>query len=571
MVAPCCRITSFARCLAFAGALIVGLVVATPYASASCSDLTQNGTETGVDCGGPCLTCDGAACSAGGQCKSGSCVDSVCAVVYSVNPSQGTAAAKPGGTAIAIDPTLTIGGSGTIAGARVLIASGLSSSQDVLAMPATTGITASYASSTGILTLSGTRSVAEYQAALRTVTYRNTNGTSPSMADRVITFSLGQNGLALEATGHFYEFVTGTLTWHAAETAAANRRYFGFRGYLVTVTSAAENAFVAAKLAGQGWMGSNDAGSERTWRWVTGPEGLEAGGAGRHFFTQTSGGSGGTATNGLRVDGSGSNCTVAGDCASGVCTSGTCKNYHNWSGGEPNQWGGDEDYGHFLTNSQWNDYRQDNGSIQGYVVEFGGMPNDPPSVLSGSRTVRILPLTCFDLAKNQTETDVDCGGVCSPCGTAQVCLTGSDCASLVCTGSGTKTCQEATCSDVVRNGNESDTDCGGSCAQDCADGKRCTENADCASNKCIGNICQVVACDDSVKNGDETDVDCGGSCGPCGNGNGCDDLGDCLSGYCSLAEICSTPNCNDGEHNALETGIDCGGILCGPCGSGSSA
>ena len=27
-----------------------------------------------------------------------------------------------------------------------------------------------------------------------------------------------------------------------------------------------------------------------------------------------------------------------------------------------------------------------------------------------------------------------------------------------------------------------------------------------------------VACDDAVKNGDETDVDCGGSCTPCADG-----------------------------------------------------
>lgn len=180
---------------------VSGLVIATPSASASCSDLVQNGSETGVDCGGTCLTCDGGACSAGAQCSSGSCVDGLCAVVYSVNPSLGTAAAKPGGPAIAVDPTLTVGGSGTIAGARVLIAAGFRSTEDVLAMPTTSGITASYSTSTGVLTLSGVATVAQYEAALRTVTYRNTNGTSPSTANREITFSLGQNGLALEETG----------------------------------------------------------------------------------------------------------------------------------------------------------------------------------------------------------------------------------------------------------------------------------------------------------------------------------------------------------------------------------
>ena len=34
-------------------------------------------------------------------------------------------------------------------------------------------------------------------------------------------------------------------------------------------------------------MGASDADEEGTWRWVTGPEGTEKDGSGRHFFTQT--------------------------------------------------------------------------------------------------------------------------------------------------------------------------------------------------------------------------------------------------------------------------------------------
>lgn len=45
----------------------------------SCSDSIQNGTETGLDCGGACpKRCDGTACTGDAQCKSGHCADGVC-------------------------------------------------------------------------------------------------------------------------------------------------------------------------------------------------------------------------------------------------------------------------------------------------------------------------------------------------------------------------------------------------------------------------------------------------------------------------------------------------------------
>lgn len=73
-----------------------------------------------------------------------------------------------------------------IISATVSITSGLNSSEDVLAFVDANGITGSYASGTGILTLSGTATVATYQAALRTVTYENTAG-SPDMTTRTIS------------------------------------------------------------------------------------------------------------------------------------------------------------------------------------------------------------------------------------------------------------------------------------------------------------------------------------------------------------------------------------------------
>ena len=49
-------------------------------------------------------------------------------------------------------------------------------------------------------------------------------------------------------------------------------------------------------------------------------------------------------------------------------------------------------------------------------------------------------------------------------------------------------CAAATCSDGVKNGNETDTDCGGSC-KGCATGKVCAKPADCATGACSGSVC----------------------------------------------------------------------------------
>ncbi|MEZ4225770.1 MAG: plastocyanin/azurin family copper-binding protein [Polyangiaceae bacterium] len=47
------------------------------------------------------------------------------------------------------------------------------------------------------------------------------------------------------------------------------------------------------------------------------------------------------------------------------------------------------------------------------------------------------------------------------------------------------------CSDNVKNGTETDVDCGGTCPK-CANGKACTQNGDCTSAQCAGNSCAWV-------------------------------------------------------------------------------
>jgi hypothetical protein len=183
--------------------------------------------------------------------------------------------------------------------------------------------------------------------------------------------------------------------------------------------------------------------------------------------------------------------------------------------------------------------------------------------------------TCFacnDSARNGTETGTDCGGPDCPnkCGTGQGCSNAvRDCISGVCTAG---TCRAPACNDNVRNGDETDVDCGGSCPNDCANNLGCAAGNDCISGVCIGNICQGPGCFDSVANGNETDVDCGGPlCADCANNLRCSISADCISGVCSgngNNRRCQVPTCNDTVRNGAETAVDCGGGTCPTCANG---
>jgi hypothetical protein len=49
----------------------------------------------------------------------------------------------------------------------------------------------------------------------------------------------------------------------------------------------------------------------------------------------------------------------------------------------------------------------------------------------------------------------------------------------------------ATCTDGVKNGNETDVDCGGGTCPRCATGKTCASRNDCASARCTAGTCQT--------------------------------------------------------------------------------
>jgi hypothetical protein len=72
-----------------------------------------------------------------------------------------------------------------------------------------------------------------------------------------------------------------------------------------------------------------------------------------------------------------------------------------------------------------------------------------------------------------------------------------------------------TCQDRVRDGDETDVDCGGSCKLACAGGAHCSVAADCQSRQCDAGVCAPPTCSDGVQDGGETGVDCGYNCAPC--------------------------------------------------------
>ena len=187
--------------------------------------------------------------------------------------------------------------------------------------------------------------------------------------------------------------------------------------------------------------------------------------------------------------------------------------------------------------------------------------------------------SCENSYRSEHETCVDGGGPqCNALG--QHCPLGADCRTDNDCDSGN--CYDGTCiscNDDEKNGDETDTDCGGARCAECSDGAACLLLSDCINRACyvasdtnpdpdghrMLGVC--VSHDNGIQDGDETCVDAGGptSSAQCPNGDGCLDDSDCISGSC-VGSVCQEQHpditCSDAAQGQLETDIDCGGEVC---------
>ena len=133
--------------------------------------------------------------------------------------------------------------------------------------------------------------------------------------------------------GHYYELITTSLGWADALATAGTFSHLGSQGYLVTLTSAAETTFVRDNLTTASyWAAGSDGEVEGVWKWMAGPE------LGQIFWN-----------NGVTVG------------------------YAGWSGGEPNNFGGNEDALQAnWSGLAWND--ASGGANNIYVVEYNAAP-----------------------------------------------------------------------------------------------------------------------------------------------------------------------------------------------------
>jgi hypothetical protein len=146
----------------------------------------------------------------------------------------------------------------------------------------------------------------------------------------------------------------------------------------------------------------------------------------------------------------------------------------------------------------------DNGNPGGGASCSTGLPG---ACSAGTMTCSGGALACV---ADQAPSAEVCDGIDNDCnGVADDGAASASCPSGVCAAGA---CQAASCTDGVKNGPETDVDCGGGCPSACPDGATCAANTDCQSGTCQGGTCKGPACNDGLKNGGEAGVDCGSVC-----------------------------------------------------------
>jgi hypothetical protein len=110
----------------------------------------------------------------------------------------------------------------------------------------------------------------------------------------------------------------------------------------------------------------------------------------------------------------------------------------------------------------------------------------------------------------------------------------------------------ASCHNRLRDGHETDIDCGGADCGVCLSGRHCEADRDCLSGECADNACTCVPLTTCPANACGQIRHCGGEL----------DCGECASGVCYENQCCTPRACEDGECGVFADG--CGGtVRCG--------
>jgi hypothetical protein len=205
-----------------------------------------------------------------------------------------------------------------------------------LRLNTTTGVTAStgYSLTANFTRISFTGTQANVNNVLSSL--RINTGSVPGNVYIAVTATENPTGFFyLPTNGHFYRPISAGTTYTGARSAALATTFKGQQGYLVTITSSDEDAFVFNNVPQTNiWFALTDEAVEGQWRIDAGPE------AGTLIKT-----------------------------ANGQFTGNIAGQYNNWAPGEPNN-SGNEDYAVTKWNgSQWNDLP--NNFSCAYVIEYG--------------------------------------------------------------------------------------------------------------------------------------------------------------------------------------------------------
>jgi len=190
------------------------------------------------------------------------------------------------------------------------------------------------------------------------------------------------------------------------------------------------------------------------------------------------------------------------------------------------------------------------GGTQTYIVCYTrGAFTHAPTLSPTTAAPTSLADRCDNQVQDADETDVDCGGSCASLGGAGLCDSGEGC--LL-----NSDCFAATGSQLAAvNG------------ADFAGDQFCDTDQTCAlpSVQCHNGLFESAF---------ETDQDCGGKCagvntapnsGRCDVSGGCNDDSDCVYDICNPTfSLCGSEAsaCTDGTQNNQETDVDCGGAVC---------